>query len=150
MSNPASDTAERGNRAKERTETGRSRRIPMGVPQAKLGIAQKPGYVRRWVNDWPGRLLRAQQAGYEFVADATSKDEDGRMKRHVGTHPDGSPLFAYAMEIREEFYKEDQLAKEASLKEVDAAIRRGVPQGDQAGGFEGKSYVPSEGIKLET
>lgn len=118
QSDPRAET-----RPTDRETTGRQARVPLGTPQQKLQAPSRRGYVRRWINDMDNRIAMARQGGYEHV-----KEEDGSEKRvHVGTKRDGSPMFGYLMEIREEFYNEDQARKQAENDRIDAAIRRGTP-----------------------
>ncbi|MGB1214604.1 MAG: hypothetical protein ACPG4X_14665 [Pikeienuella sp.] len=146
---PATEKSERGPRENKRQETGRRQRVPMGTPQAKLSATVEEGYVGRWINDQGGRIIKAREAGYEFAEDQTANGEDKRRKAQVGTLPDGSPMFAYLMKIRREFYDEDQAFKQKVNDEVDATIKEGVPQGaeeqDRAG-----FYVPDEGITMKS
>ena len=119
--------------SKPKTEA-RKKRIPLGVPRMKLNAEQRPGYVRRWINDRPGRLHDAQLGGYEFVTSETSvgQDEatrasqmDSRVSRVVGTHEDGKPMIGYLMEIKKEFYDEDQEARDKRIDESERTIFRG-------------------------
>jgi hypothetical protein len=52
---------------------------------------------------------------------------------------------AYLMEIKEEFFQEDQEAKRKAIDETDAAIRKGKLQDGE------NRYIPDrgEGIKIE-
>lgn len=128
-----------------RTEP-RARRVPLGVPSLKMAAEQRAGYHRHWMNDHKNRIHAAEQAGYQFVSEIVD-GRDMRVSRRVGTHEDGSPLLAYLMEIRREFYDEDQAAKQAQVDEIDAAImRRNEPndaEGDRAG-----FYTPTEGTSM--
>lgn len=143
---PASEmSGSRDPRPTTREETGRRKRIPLGAPQAKLAAEQRAGYVRRWINDANGRVQNAIAAGYEHVEDAGSFGRGEKVKRQVGTHPDGSPMQAYLMEIRQEFYVEDQALKARELDKLDAAMRRPTPQGATApedrNGFYGEGLT---------
>ena len=129
---------------------GRAARIPLGTPQAKLTFPVRPGYVRRWVNDTPGRIQNAIAGGYEHVLDPTVTDSEGRAsyrKEIVGSNPDGSPLLAFAMEIPEKFYRADQKEKQKPLDAFDKALKagniRGADPQDNAA-----FYVPKEGISV--
>ena len=140
----------RGERPTTREETGRRARVPLGDPRPKMALSKRPGYVRRWINDAGDRLRAAEEAGYQFIEDEREADEAGRGRRvsmTVGTKEDGSPLRAFAMEIREEFYKADQAVKQGKIDEVDAAMRRGDIQGAQPQDTD-KFYVPDEGISV--
>ena len=136
----------------------RKKRVPFGVPRMKLKTDQVPGKVRRWINDDVDRLGSAHEGGYEFVehaqsgsagsADITIRDGmDSRVSKVVGTKADGSPLRAYLMEIDEDWYKEDQEAKQSRVDKTEEALRRGT---DETGtpGRDGR-YIPREGIKIE-
>ena len=123
-----------------REETGRSARVPLGTSQPKLSAEKRPGFVGRWVNDAGGRIDAAKAAGYQ-------PDDKGR-KVQVGTHADGKTLWAFLMWQKEEFYKEDQAAKQVVVDEVDAAMMRGKPSGAD-GKEEHGYYVPDEGISVK-
>jgi hypothetical protein len=94
------------------------------------------GKRMRWINDTAdGRVQRAEDGGYGFVtADGTERIGEGqngnsdlgsRISRIVGTKEDGTPLRAYLMAIDEEYYQEDQAAKQKEVDEIDAQIRSG-------------------------
>lgn len=126
-----------------REATGRRERTPLGAPRPKMGAKPIPGHQQRWVNDDGTRLMDAQNAGYEYVT-----DERGRkISRPVGSGENGKPMTAHLMKIPDEFYEEDQAAKQAELDKIDNSIKRGGIKGaDQqdANGF----YVPNEGINI--
>lgn len=135
-------------RAPEREPQGRAKRVPLGVPSPKLAASQRPGYVRRWINDSGSRLELAQQAGYGFVTQdmkAATTDQGSAFSQVVGTKEGGGSLRAYLMEIREEWYAEDQNAKQASVDATEQLIKRGELVGKV--GQEGV-YVPQRGIRI--
>lgn len=118
--------ARRGERAQDRQGRGRKRRTPMGAPQLKLDAPTRPGFNRRWFNDTPGRIDKALQHDWTHVMQETKADgEPQPVKALVGRTPEGQPLHAYLMEIPEEYYAEDQAAKQEAVDAVDQAIRRG-------------------------
>ncbi len=135
-----------------RKPQSRSERVPLGSRQPKLGAPERKGYVRRFVNDVGGRLQDAKAGGYQFVEDETTvegAESDGlgnRVTRVVGTKESGAPLNAYLMEIKEDWYKEDQAVKQAEIDETEESLRRGT---DEHGvpGKDGR-YVPKQGIKI--
>jgi hypothetical protein len=103
--------------------------------------------VRRWINDTEGRLALAGQGGYEFVVDQSlqigdpdvdneNRDLGARVSRVVDKTTGQK---AYLMEIRQEYYQEDQAAKVAKVEETDRRIRKGKLEE-----VEG-AYVPDEG-----
>ena len=104
----------------------------------------------RWMNDTPGRLMRAVEAGYEFIGnDGDVQDRSGGRSEIVGTGREGGALRAYLMAIPTVLYDEDQAAKLALIKESESAMKRGEPQ--QVEGQDRKAfYTPSEGIKLHS
>jgi hypothetical protein len=145
----------RADRASTREETGRNTRVPLGVARSKLTVAGRPGYRRRWINDSEGRLQNAQDGGYEFVMNenvAQIGDADiGNENRDLGARTSrvvdsGTGQRAYLMEIKEEFYQEDQRAKVAKVEETDRRIRKGKLEEVDGG------YVPDDGkgIQIET
>lgn len=79
------------------------RRGEIGAGQLKLTAPQRPGFVRRWVNDTVGRVDQFRENGWDVV------QEDGTDARHVGGQK--NPLKAVLMELPEEFYREDQTKK---------------------------------------
>lgn len=137
-----------------RTKSGRSTRVPLGVARSKLSVPKRAGYVRRWVNDTEGRLLNAQQGGYEYATDQAlqigspdvdneNRDLGARISRVVDK---STGQKAYLMEIKEEFYEEDQGAKRKAVKAKDDLIKNGKLDDDDA------RYVPDrgKGISIET
>jgi hypothetical protein len=135
----------------------RRERIPVGVPRLKLDGGQRQGFVRRWVNDDGNRLQDFQAGGYEFVmnqlpagSDITAREStDSRVSRVVGTKADGSPLTAYLMEIRRDWYEEDQAAKQKRLDDQESQMRRGEDSQGGAPGRDGR-YVPRDGITIDS
>lgn len=144
----------RGRPSKRETE-GRSRRIPLGTPMQKLSVPQAqddPEHVYRWINDTPGRLQKADLAGYKFVEDPTlqvgegsdngNSARDSRVSRLVGRNEKGGEQYAYLMRIKREWYDEDQESKQQAVDEVDESIRYGQFKAGE------NSYVPKDGIKM--
>ncbi len=142
-------------RAETREESGRNTRVPLGVARSKLTVAGRAGYVRRWINDYDGRLQNAQDGGYEFVqsdnvkqiGDADVDNENRDLGARVSRVVDKTTgQRAYLMEIKEEFYKEDQKAKIAKVEETDRRIKKGKLEEVE------ESYVPDNGrgIQIET
>jgi hypothetical protein len=141
-------------RAANRDESGRSTRVPLGVARSKLSVPGREGYVRRWINDTEGRLANAESGGYQFVQDEklqVGQQDIDNVNRDLGARTSRvvdktTGQKAYLMEIKEEFYEEDQAAKVAAVEEVDRRIKTGkLEQVDE-------SYVPDKGkgISIET
>lgn len=131
----------------DRDGEGRRRRKPLGTTEQKLARPHNKGFVRRWLNDTPGRVERAKEAGYRHVR--TDDGEKSPEVAVVGVSEDGSPLHAYLMEIPEKYYKEDQLEKERPLAEFDKVLKRGNITGADPKDTE-SYYVPDEGISVKT
>lgn len=138
--NPANSEAQR--MALEVTERTR---IPMSVPQARLSSPEIPGFHTHWMNDYPGRIEQALNAGYTFVdreeALLVSPDLAGvrlgsgtdlgsRVSLVVGQDKFGQPLRAYLMKIRLDWFVADQAKSQAQLDEMDSAIKRGRQHAD--------------------
>jgi len=116
-----------GGFALEKLGVKRKKRIPMGT-RDRLRYPERKGYKRRVFNDDHDRIQRALDAGYEFVS---------------GNHPGGDPIAGkpsqqgskimkevgggikgYLMEIPEEFYEEDQKAKQDEIDRQEAYMHR--------------------------
>jgi hypothetical protein len=124
----------------------RKSRKPFGVPRSKLAVANHiEGYHLHWINDTPGRLHEASSGDYEFVSpkEVGVEDKEERIKQLVGTNEDGSPMFAYLMKIRQEWYEEDQKAVNAVQDSIDAQIRGGKLEDT------GNRYIPQGGISIK-
>jgi len=151
--NPAQRTEDKNvQKAQER------KRVPMSIPRRKLEVPERPGYVRYWMNDYPGRIQQALQGGYDFVkttdvdinnsstgADSTlsgNTDMGTNISLVVGKTEQGGPLRAYLMEIKAEYYNEDQAYIQDRVDLVDKTIRRGKfkPEGESQADSE-NSYV---------
>ena len=120
----------------------RKERVPFGVPAQRLPHGSDPNFVYRVFNDqWarePGRIQRAQAAGYEVV--------EGQEAITVGTNEDGSAIKGVLMRIPKEWYQEDQKVKQKEIDKATEQIYRGKFQ-EKA---EDKRYIPSSGIQIET
>ena len=135
------------------------KRIPMSVPRPKLSTPDLAGHHAHWVNDYPGRVLQAQDAGYLFVDKAeaaiTSGDLAGgsigvgsdmgsRVSQVVGKNEDGSPLRAYLMKIPNQYYEEDQRDSQARVDNIHSAMKDGKQSVDGDGS---NRYVKSMNMK---
>lgn len=118
----------------------RVRRKPFGSMEQKLAYEQRPGYHRHWFNDVGGRIMRAQEAGYEHVRDRDGKE----VKKVVGVAEGGGPLWSFLMEIPEEWYQEDMRAQQDEVDAKEASIKRGQFEQKEGDG----RYVPSQGISI--
>lgn len=155
------DAINPANSAEQKMQASREARtrIPMSVPRAKLATPELAGYHCHWINDYPGRILQAQQAGYEFVPSeealvtmpdlagsplGAGTDLGSRVSVVVGKQEDNSPLRAYLMKLRSEWYKEDQAVSQDRVDQIHGAIERGNQQVD---GDTSNRYVKSVSVK---
>ena len=142
------------------TREDRTKRVPLGTLRSKLTIPNdtydKTRLVGRWVCDRAGRIQSALDGAYKFVEDPNMKVEvgegqDGRNKmttsicRTVGTHEDGTPMTAYLMTIRKDWYDKDQRDKQKEVDKVDEAIARG----EVARQPDDKRYIGAQGIQYK-
>lgn len=137
-------------RQPDRNPSGRRKRVPLGVQQQRLGARVPDGMVGRWVNDTPGRIDRARQAGYEFINEdgRTAAERESCRSEIVGTAREGGPLRAYLMAIPRQFYEEDQAAKQEPLDRFEEDLRRGHAPQQAAPQDRGKFYQPDEGASI--
>ena len=94
----------------------------------KLTITGKePGYTYRIVNDDDDRIMDLQERGYEIVTHAATVGD-----KRVGTpKKEGSPvqirvgggLTAYLMRIKNEWYEEDQAAKQIEVNDLENSLK---------------------------
>lgn len=133
----------------QREPAGRAKRTPLGVQRLKLQASQRPGFVRRWINDDGSRTQAALQGGYEFVrkdGQASTTDIGEAVSQIVGKAESGNPMRAYLMEIREDWFTEDQATKQELINATEKQIRRGELVGKV--GQDGV-YLPSQGISIK-
>ncbi len=151
MGRPTREESE-AKRVSNRDESGRSTRVPLGVSRTKLAVPAREGYVRRWVNDSEGRLQQAQQGGYQYAEDQSlqigdadidnvNRDLGARVSRVVDK---STGQKAYLMEIKQEYYDEDQAAKSAKIRSTEEQIKKGKIESDES------RYVPKGGIQIDT
>lgn len=130
---------------KAEVERIRKTRKPFGAFQQKLVLSLRPGYHRHWFNDIPGRVDEAVASGWTHV-----EDKDGRpVKRIVGSGRDKGALYAYAMEIPDVFWEEDQaeLARRAKAP-LDAIKSKPImaKPGESRPEDDSKFYSPREHV----
>jgi hypothetical protein len=147
---------------------GRSRaerqRVPMSVPVQKLHVPEIPGYHLHWFRGLPDRILRAQQAGYEFVehdeVTLNNVDLGGESAASGNTNMgsrvsvvtgdeigrDNQPVQLILMKLREELWRQDQEAVADRNENVAAALRGGRVGAGMAGG-EGPGDIATRYVK---
>ena len=113
----------RGNR------TTRTTRVPVTERNILSVKGKEPGYHYRIVNDAGDRIQQLQDAGYEFVDASTVQVGDKRINSTSpeGTHAQvsvGGGVKAYVMRIKQEWYDEDQAAKQARVNQLEETIQQ--------------------------
>lgn len=108
---------------------GRVRRTPIGKRNILSVVGKEPGFEYRFVNDTGDRVEAFKENGWEPVPAKAVRVGD---KRVESTASDGSVTYASVgggmkavlMRIPEEYYKEDQAAKQAQVQAVEEATRQ--------------------------
>lgn len=118
---------------------GRPVRVPLGTRNV-LTASKRKGFVRRFVNDEPGRVKQYEAAGYSVVTEATPVGDPKVGKGNpVGSAvniPVGDGKKAVLMEIKEEWYAEDQKAKQDKILMSENDMKRKL--NDRSAGTFGK------------
>jgi hypothetical protein len=113
----------------------RPKRVPLGTRNV-LQYPEREGFKRRVVNDVEDRVMRFKQAGYEIVQNSDLPGGDPRagdasqMGMPVAKNV-GNGVKGVLMEIPEDWYLEDQKAKQDKLMAGEAVMRQ------NKGGVEG-------------
>jgi hypothetical protein len=107
----------------------REKRTPINGTRNILTIrGQEPGYRYRIVNDDGDRIQLLQEQGYELVQDASITVGDRRIANPT---KEGSPIQVsvgggqkgFVMRIKDEWYQEDQKAKQKSVDDLDESMK---------------------------
>lgn len=124
-------------------ESSRVRRTPINGVRNRLNVRGKePGYQYRIVNDVDDRIKSFEEMGYEVVTDTSVSVGDKRVA--IGSR-EGSPakvsvgqgVQAYVMRQKQEWYDEDQKAKQVHVNELEASMKRD----SEKEGFYGKLKI---------
>ena len=125
--------------------------IPMSSPVQRLQVPEREGWVRYWFRGDPGRLQRAQQAGYRFVyagdvkvnnfdvggssTDSGNTDLGTRVSLVTGddSGPDGQPNRLYLMEVPKELYEYGQKILQERNDSIAEELRSGLIGSDTSG-----------------
>lgn len=111
-----------------RTSSSERKRTPINGRNVLTVSGKEPGYIYRVVNDVGDRIQQFLEAGYELVAGDAVKVGDRRVnspsaegsKAQVSVGKQGEK--ALVMRIREDWYKEDQAAKQAENSRLEQSI----------------------------
>lgn len=108
----------------------RVRRTPINGTRNRLTVrGQEPGYVYRIVNDIDDRIQTFQEMGYEVV---TEKNVSVGDKRIANPTQEGTPvtvsvgqgITGFLMRQKQEWYDEDQAAKNRKTDELEASMHK--------------------------
>lgn len=106
----------------------RVRRTPVGTRNVLTVTGKDPEYTYRIVNDTGDRINTFTDNGWELVPEnkvrigdkrlGSATSEEGSAKAQVG-----QGITGYVMRIRNDWYAEDQAAKQANVNASEAAMR---------------------------
>lgn len=126
----ASERMKQQHEQKKAASVSNSMRVPIGGSRNITNVNDTPGgYVDRWVNDKDGRIERFKRAGYENVSAASVGDsgvEGTHANAGVVSKDMGKGVTAYLMRQREDYFKDDQAAKQSKVDDAEDSIRRDV------------------------
>lgn len=108
--------------------SGRTRRSPLARRNVLTVVGKEPGFVYRIVNDTEDRVSELQEQGYETVSSNKVQVGDKRVSK---ASPEGSVMSmsvgggrrGVVMRQREDFYNEDQQAKQDYINETERATK---------------------------
>lgn len=106
----------------------RVRRTPVGRRNVLTVTGKEPGYVYRIVNDKGDRIQQFLDAGYELVENKDVRIGDSRLGNPSATGSKaeaqvGNGQKAFVLRIKEEWYNEDQKAKQEIVDQTEAATK---------------------------
>ena len=122
----------------EKPSVNNRKRVPLGTRNV-LTAPKKSGFVRRYVNDEPDRIQMFKDAGY-VVVDENLPVGDHKIGQASSlgriTNPSvGGGKKAILMEIKQEYYDEDQAAKVAKIKKIEDEMKRNTHPSSDAENF---------------
>lgn len=109
--------------------SGRTRRSPLSRKNILTVSGKEPGYVYRVVNDTEDRVADLTEQGYEVVSSNKVSVGDKRVSKAT---PEGSVMSVSVgggkkgiiMRIRQDYYDEDQKAKQDYVAETERATKQ--------------------------
>jgi hypothetical protein len=112
-----------------KSPSGRPTRTPIGVRNVLTVKGQDPNYHYRVVNDDADRVQQFLEAGYELVPAKIGQVGDPHINAvspegTVSQVSVGGGKKAFLMRIPNEFFDEDQLAKQKRVDELEAATKQ--------------------------
>jgi len=126
----ASDRMKDRHSANKTARVTKQMRVPVGGKRNITTVNDTPsGFKDRWVNDGNGRLDRFKKAGYEHVPAADIGDsgvDESHAQAGIVSRDMGKGVTAYLMRQREDYFNEDQAAKQRDVDSTEDSIRRDV------------------------
>jgi len=121
-------------------------RINAGDKRDILSLGEAPpGYVRRVVNDTPGRIKGLQARGYELVEQeiqtGTPHVDGNQAYAGVTSREVGKGMTAYVMQQRDKFYQEDKADKQRLIDESEQSMVRDNKPHETTDGSYGKIKI---------
>lgn len=106
----------------------RVRRTPIGQRNVLTVAGKEPGYEYRFVNDAGDRVQEFLDNGWEVVQSSNVSIGDKRLgnptsEGSAAVASVGQGMKAVVMRIKDEYYQEDQAAKQAYVQKTEDAIR---------------------------
>lgn len=148
------ESAVRGQNERDKAQVRTRQRGVFNGTNQRLEVKTKiDGHELRWFNEYPGRLQRAEAAGWEFVGNAEvsmaesnkvverNSDVGDKIRAIVGVTDNNEPLYAYLMKIRKEWFDEDQQDALSKITESEKGMVRN--QGMNADRV-GETYLPDD------
>lgn len=134
-------------KAANRPDRSQKKRTPIGTRNV-LTAPERDGYKRRFVNDKDNSIQRYLDAGYTIVENTSIGEDSANEASQLGSaarKPVGGGMNAVLMEIRKDWYQEDQDAKEARLKQNEQGLLN-----DQNGNSPDMTNLYGEGVKIQS
>jgi hypothetical protein len=147
-------------RDRSEIQEARPKRVPLHEQRDQLSTSQKTGFVRRWVNDVPGRVDKFLRAGYTIVTDknvavgvegVTSGNNSlgSGATKNVGRTRSGDGTQAILMETTVEQYEADQKAKQSIVDSSDLAMKKKIRDNEFYGDIK-QSATLSRGKTIDS
>lgn len=137
----------------------RPKRTPIHQRNVLTVGNKREGHRQRWVNDVDGRVAMFEEAGYTIVQRPTEVGDKqagaSAQVDRVVRKPVGGGVSAVLMEIPDEFYREDQMAKEAKIKDSERSLLNEAKDGEfygdgiKIGKSLGKSRPASQRVQTD-
>lgn len=118
-----------------KSPSGRVKRSPIGQRNILTVKGTDPNYTYRIVNDTGDRIKMFEEAGYELVDanDVTVGDKRVSQASPEGTKAQvsvGNGEKAFVMRIRNDWYAEDQQAKQAKVDALEHTMKEKAQSGN--------------------